>query len=102
MRPQSPPRVIEGRHHPMIKELRRIVRSGELISDGLVLLESPRMIREALQARLSIPKVIFSAAGGNARDSLPPIARETEVYEVEPELFESLVSTETSQGVIAF
>jgi RNA methyltransferase, TrmH family len=86
----------------MIKDLRRIVRSGELMSDGVVLLETPRMIKDALAARIRILRMMFRGRSDATGFDLASIPAETEIYEVSPELFESLVSTETSQGVLAF
>jgi len=33
-------RQLEGQHHPLAKTVRRMVRSGELCADGLVLLSA--------------------------------------------------------------
>lgn len=99
---QSAPRLIEGRHHPLVKEVRRMVRSGELWADGLVLLETARLVKDALNSGIQIPKVFLSPrARTGARDLLKKLPPETTVYEVSPEVFELLASTETSQGILA-
>ncbi len=95
-------RVIEGRHHPLVRELRGMVRSGDLISGGLVLLETVRIIEDALASDIGIAKVFIKQdAGTRARAVLERLSTETEVYEVSPSVFDLLASTETSQGLLA-
>jgi TrmH family RNA methyltransferase len=100
-------RVIDGRHHPLAKELRRIARSGELLSDGpllggLVLLETARMIEDAMSSGAEIVKA-FVRRGTEKRAAgiLEVLSPDAAVYEVSSEVFDGLASTETSQGVLA-
>lgn len=96
------PITIEGRHNPLVKELRRAARSGELLSGGLVLLETARLIQDALDSGIRIEKVLISR--GNARrtrDLIGKLPAGTAVYEVPSNVFETLTSTETSPGVLA-
>jgi RNA methyltransferase, TrmH family len=99
---RSARRVIEGRHHPLVKELRGIVRSGDLFADGLVLLETVRMIEDALGSETRIAKVFINQrAAPAARAVLGRLGPDTAVFEVTPGVFDLLVSTETSQGILA-
>ena len=115
-------RVIEGRHHPLVKEIRRIIRSGELLStipvhahrpaashntvatktQELLLLETVRLVEDALSGGLAIPKVLISRnAGRRARSLVDQLRLDTDVYVVTQDVFESLTSTDTSQGILA-
>ena len=79
-----------------------MVRSGELLSDGLVLLETVRLVEDALGDGFQIPKVLISrSAKAGVRSLLKKLSSETTVYEVSSEVFESLASTESSQGILA-
>lgn len=99
---RSSPRVIEGRHHPLVKDLRRIARSGELLADGFVLLETVRLIEDALRSGVRVAKV-FIRHGADARltDLLRMLATETEIYELPPPVFDTVTTTENSQGILA-
>ena len=94
-------RKIEGQHHPLAKTVRRMVRSGELSEDGFVLLETVRLIEDALASGVPIRTVLVKA-GAQAKltrllEELPEV---TTVYEVAPRIFETLVTTETGQGIL--
>ncbi len=117
-------RKLDGRHHPLVKRIRRMLRSGELIdvrsddarsgerSDGgMVLLETARMVEDALAGCVPISALLlrrnvpsrFARFARFARfdDLLEKLPAETAVYEVAPAVFETLVTTETSQGILA-
>ena len=100
---QSSPRMIEGRHHPMAKEIRRIVRSGELLSNGMILLETVRLVEDALNDGVGIPEIFISRdAGDRARGLLEQLSPDTELYEVASGVFESFASVQNNQGIVAF
>ena len=42
-------RKVEGRHHPLIKDLRRAFASNELTEDGCCAIEGMRVIEEAIR-----------------------------------------------------
>ena len=93
---------IEGRNHPLVKAVRRMARSGELAADGLVLLETVRMIEDAQANGVRIEQVLVSAAAGNRVGSLlAKLDPATRVYEVSAKVFETLATTESSQGILA-
>ncbi|HWP84232.1 MAG TPA: RNA methyltransferase [Terriglobia bacterium] len=97
---------ITGRHHPLLKRIRAMVRSGELLGPGPagqeILLETPSLIEEALRCGVPIHAVLYregsTAAIQELGESLPP---ETRRYWVQEELFPELTSTETSPGIVA-
>ena len=100
-------RTIDGRHNSLAKELRRIARSGELLSagpllGGLVLLETARMIEDAMRSGIEIVKVfVRRGAEKRAAGILAALSPDAAVYEVSSEVFDGLASTETSQGILA-
>ena len=103
-----PRRLIAGRHHPLVKRVRRMVRATDMSSDGLVLLETVRLVEEALGSGAAIPKLLICPGTGGGRkitsrvrSLLKKLRAETEVCEVAPEVFQSLTSTETPQGILA-
>lgn len=99
---RTAPRAIDGRHHPLAKELRSISRSGELLSDGLVLLETARMIEDAIGSGVEIAKVfVRRGADKRAAGILAKLSPEAAIYDVASEVFDGLASTETSQGILA-
>ena len=99
---EGPHRVIEGRHHSLVKMLRRMVRTQELSADGLVLLETVRLVEDALASGAVIRKVFLSAdATARFQDLLQKFSAETEILEVTPKVFDTLVTTQTSQGILA-
>ena len=125
-------RKLDGQHHPLARRVRRIVRSGELIdvpsddarsgelidvrshdvpshdarsgklSGGAVLLETARMVEDALASGIPISALLVRSNVKARFESL--IARlpaETALYEVAPKVFDTLVTTETSPGLLA-
>lgn len=78
-----------------------MVRSGELSEDGIVLLETVRLIEDALAGGVPVPRVLVSSRAVVRLDRLlERLPKDTTVYEVAPKVFETLVSTETSQGIL--
>ena len=95
-------RKLEGHHHPLAKTVRRMVRSGELCADGLVLLETVRMVEDAMGSGVPVPTVLYRA-GAEPRLArlLANLPKETTVYAVTSKVFETLTTTETSAGILA-
>jgi TrmH family RNA methyltransferase len=85
-----------GKHNPRIIEIRRATREGELTSDGLLPVEGPKLIAEAIRSGLEIPEAYRRR--GAAMANLPAGCA---VYELEDVAFQRIQDTETSQGVIA-
>ena len=102
-----PRRVIAGRHHPLVKQVRRMARAADISSDGLVLIETVRLAEEALRSGAAIHKLLIcSSTGGRnstprVRSLLKKLRAGTEVCEVASEVFQGLASTETPQGILA-
>ncbi len=100
--PAAALRRILGRHHPLLKRVRTMVRSGELHDRGEVLLETPTLIEDALASGVPVTTVLLrSDAGVEARTLAKRLAKETEMYELPSTVFDSLTTTETNPGILA-
>jgi TrmH family RNA methyltransferase len=95
-------RRIEGRHNPLVKELRTAFAHGELTPDGFYAIEGMRILEEAIRSGLKFKAVFFRASAENrAERLLPQIAAHVETLLLPDKLFASAVPSETPQGVAA-
>jgi TrmH family RNA methyltransferase len=95
-------RKLEGRHHPLVRRVRRMLRAGELSDGGAVLLETARMVEDALAGGVPISSLLVRANVKARFESLfARLPAETLLYEVAPAVFDTLVTTETSPGLLA-
>jgi RNA methyltransferase, TrmH family len=102
MPPRTPPREVTGRHHPLIKRIRAMVRSGELRDEGEILLETPNLIEDALRSGVAISTLLLrSDAKPSVRGLLQRVPGEVKQYIVETKRFAELSSTESNPGIIA-
>ena len=94
--------VIEGRHHPLLKKLRQMARSGELLCEGEVLLETPKLVEEALSSGACISRVLVSqTAAQRVQELVRRLSPPAKIYEVSRKLMESVAGTESQQGILA-
>jgi RNA methyltransferase, TrmH family len=93
---------LQSRNHPLLKRLRTIIRSGELMDEDQVLLETPRLIEDALTSNIQISTLVvrkpITSAAEHLIRLLPDACR---IVHVAPRTFDELASTETSPGAIA-
>ena len=95
-------RRIEGRHNPLLKELRQAFDRGELTAGGECAIEGFRMIEEAVRSGLRFRAIFFSEAGeSRASRLLPQMGSQVETLLLPDKLFRSAVASETPQGVAA-
>lgn len=99
-------RTIESRNHPLLKRIRACIRSGELLDNGpgggSVLLETPRLIEDALASGIRISCLIVrEPLGATAKKILPALPRSAELVRLPSATFESLSTTETGPGAMA-
>ena len=85
-----------GKHNPKLTELRNAIRRSELTAAGLLPIEGPKLLEEAVRSGLEVMDV-FIRRGVGLNVSLS----NSNVYEVEDAIFKTVQSTETSQGIIA-
>jgi RNA methyltransferase, TrmH family len=95
-------RRIEGRHHPLLKELRQAFAKEELSPDGYFAVEGVRLLEEAIRSGLKLRAVFFGASARlKAERLLPQIGPHTETILLPDRLFAGAVRSETPQGVAA-
>jgi RNA methyltransferase, TrmH family len=95
-------RRVEGRHNPLLKELRGAFAHGELTEGGACAIEGVRIIEEAVRSGLRFRAVFFSeSARGKAERLLPQIGSQVETLILPDKLFSGAVPSETPQGVAA-
>jgi len=95
-------RPVTGRHNARLKELRHAFRRSQLTSEGECAIDGPKLLEEALRHGLHIETVFFSeSARPLAEKLLPQIGKHTEALILQTSLFNSIVPSETPQGVAA-
>jgi TrmH family RNA methyltransferase len=101
-RPHDRLRRIEGRHNAVVKELRQAFAHGERTTDGDCAIEGLRIVEEAIRSGLRFRAVLFRDSAQNlAERLLPQIGSHVDTLLLPDQLFDSVVPTETPQGVAA-
>lgn len=95
-------RRVSSRQNSLVKELRRAFHDGEPAADGSIAIESVRTIEEAIRSGLRFRAVFFAeSAQPRAGRLLPQFSANVEVLLLPDDVFQSVVATETPQGVAA-
>lgn len=95
-------RRIEGRHNPLVKELRQAFAYGEQTESGDCAVEGLRIVEEAIRSGLRFRAVFFRETGQSlAERLLPQIGAHVETLLVPDKIFDSAVPSETPQGIAA-
>ncbi len=95
-------RRIEGRHNPLLKQLRQAFSRAELTESGDCAIEGLRILEEAIRSGLRFSAVFFrESAQDRAERLLPQIGAQVETLLLPDKLFDSLVPSESPQGVAA-
>jgi TrmH family RNA methyltransferase len=95
-------RRIEGRHNPLIKQLRQAFAHAELTASGDCAIEGLRILEEAIRSGLRFSAVFFRDSAQDRADRLlPQIGAQVETLLLPDKLFDSLVPSESPQGVAA-
>jgi TrmH family RNA methyltransferase len=93
-------RRIEGRHNPLVKQLRQAFARAELTESGDCAIEGLRILEEAIRSGLRFSAVFFrESAEDRAERLLPQIGAQVETLLLPDKLFDSLVPSESPQGV---
>jgi RNA methyltransferase, TrmH family len=101
---RSQPRLrrIEGRHNPLLKQLRQAFSRAQRTAEGDCAIEGLRMIEEAIRSGLRFRAVFFlESAQDRAERLLPQIGAQVETLLLPDKLFDASVPSETPQGVAA-
>lgn len=95
-------RRIEGRHNPLVKELRQAFARAELTKSGDCAIEGVRIVEEAIRSGVHFRAVLFKESAQNlAERLLPQIGANVETLLLPDKLFDPSVPSETPQGVAA-
>jgi TrmH family RNA methyltransferase len=95
-------RRIEGRHNPLVKQLRQAFSRSELTDAGDCAIEGLRILEEAIRSGLRFSAVFFRESAQAAADRLlPQIGAQVETLLLPDKLFDTLVPSESPQGVAA-
>ncbi len=95
-------RRIEGRHNPLVKQLRQAFSRAELTEGGDCAIEGLRILEEAIRSGLRFSAVFFrESTQDRAQRLLPQIGAQVETLLLPDKLFDSLVPSESPQGVAA-
>jgi RNA methyltransferase, TrmH family len=100
--PPSGLRRIEGRHNPLVKQMRQAFSSGELTETGNCSIEGLRIVEEAIRSGLRLELVFFSeSAEHQSQKLLPQLGAHVETAVLPDKLFAGMVPSDTPQGVAA-
>jgi TrmH family RNA methyltransferase len=95
-------RRVEGRHNPLVKQLRQAFSRAELTESGDCAIEGLRILEEAIRSGLRLSAVFFrESAQDRAERLLPQLGAQVETLLLPDKLFDSLVPSESPQGVAA-
>ena len=95
-------RRIEGRHNPLVRELRRAFSRSEVSDEGHFAIEGLRIVEEAIRSGLRFHAVFFAASAENkAERLLPQIGAQVETLVLPDGIFAGAVPSDSPQGVAA-
>jgi RNA methyltransferase, TrmH family len=95
-------RRIEGRHNALVKQLRWAFSRSERTEEGDCAIEGLRIVEEAIRSGLRFRAVFFrESTQDRAERLLPQIGAHVETLLLPDKLFDSVVPSETPQGVAA-
>lgn len=89
--------VISSRTNPRVKQLRAAFAGNDRLSEGLVAIEGPHLLEEAIRSEMAL-KIIFVTERQKIPFTLP---RSVEVLDLSPDVFSSAVETRSPQGIAA-
>src|SRR5215475_9526327 len=89
-------RRIEGRHHPLVKELRQAFARGERTDSGDCAVEGVRIVEEAIRSGLRFRAVFFRESAESLGERLlPQIGSHVETLLAPDKVFDGAVPSET-------
>jgi RNA methyltransferase, TrmH family len=95
-------RPVSGRHNRRLKELRSAFRRAQLTPRGECAIEGIKLLEEALRCGRHLDSVFFSESARLIADKLlPQLSDRTETLVLPNALFNSIVPSDTPQGVAA-
>jgi RNA methyltransferase, TrmH family len=95
-------RRIEGKHNPLVKEMRQAFAHAERTEDGYCAIEGLRIVEEAIRSGLRFKAAFFKESAQNLADRLlPQIGANVDTSLLPDKLFDAAVPSESPQGVAA-
>lgn len=95
-------RRVEGKHNPLIKDLRHAISRGKLTEAGDCAIEGLRVVEEAIRSGLRFSAVFFRESSPEVTERLlPQIGAQVETLMLPDRLFDSVVDSESPQGLAA-
>jgi TrmH family RNA methyltransferase len=97
-----PVRIVQSKQNARLKALRRAFSRAGRGADGMAAIEGPHLLEEAMRAGLRVPTIFLrlgEGVGVFGPEQGGPVEVETLV--VPPEIFDSIVETESPQRVAA-
>lgn len=85
-----------GKHNPRVADIRKAIRRGTLTEDGLLPVEGPNLLREALSAGLEVPGVFLRQGTAS-----PVELNGVRAFWLDPTTFKGIQATEHSQGIVS-
>jgi len=85
-----------GKHNTRLVSIRKAVQKGTLTEDGLLPIEGPNLLSDALRARCEIPAVFL-----REDLSLPAEFQTLRSFSLDMSAFRTIQATEHSQGLVA-
>ena len=95
-----PIRVIASKQNARLKELRRALADPDRDARGLLGIEGPKILEEAIRAGLRV-STVFVAEGSERLLEALHLAPETEILRLPRTLLDSALATETPQPIAA-
>lgn len=83
--------------NPFLQSIRKAVHKGRATEDGLLIAEGPHLLQEAMRSSCEVEKVVVTHEAYERMDQ----GDFSDVVVVAEKAFQSIASTETSQGVLA-
>jgi len=95
-------RRIEGRHNPLVKQVRQAFARAELTEPGDCAIEGLHVVEEAIRSGLRFRAVLFRESAQTLADRLlPQMGTHVETLLLPDKLFDGAVPSENPQGVAA-
>jgi TrmH family RNA methyltransferase len=85
----------------LLKDIRKAVAKGGLTPGGLAVAEGIHLLEEALRSRREVPVLVISDRAAAGAEPIAGALPGTRALLVPDQVFETIASTETTQGVMA-
>lgn len=92
--------IVQSRQNRRVKELRAALTRGGINADGRVGIEGMHLLEEAVRSGLAVPTIFLRTGSAGLLDRLR-VPDESEILELPPDVFHSVVTTESPQGIAA-